>query len=90
MKRICIKLTGKVQAVGFRMYVQDIAKKLEINGIVRNDPNDKSLYIEAESDEETLNDFLDYVKQGPPRAKIENCSVKEAELVNYKQFLIRI
>ncbi len=46
-KAIILRVTGRVQGVGFRYYAQKKALELGVNGYVRNRP-DGSVYIEAE------------------------------------------
>ncbi|WP_431293764.1 acylphosphatase [Pedobacter sp. P26] len=50
MKHLNIKVTGKVQGVGFRETTKIIANQMMVNGFVRNE-KDGSVYIEAEGEE---------------------------------------
>ncbi len=62
MKRqIHVYYTGRVQGVGFRFSVENIANELNIYGWVKN-WRDGRVEITAEADEESLNCFLDKIK----------------------------
>ncbi len=64
-------ISGRVQGVGFRYFTQDIAKSLNIKGFVRNLP-DGTVEVYAQADKKSLEKFLEYLKKGPPLAKVEN------------------
>ena len=42
-KHYSINVSGKVQGVGFRYSTRSIAKMLDLNGFVRNLPNDVAI-----------------------------------------------
>lgn len=88
MKHITIIVSGKVQGVFFRASAKEAANKLNINGFAQNQ-TDGSVYIEAEGDEEKLNQFVEWCKQGPPRAEVINVEVHEGELKSFTAFEIR-
>ena len=88
MKHWNICVEGKVQGVYFRANTKRIAEELGVKGFVKNQP-DGSVYIEAEADEETLQKFLDWVKVGPPAAKVTNVSVEAGEIKNFQNFVIK-
>ena len=48
MKKINIKITGKVQGVFFRASTKAVADQMGIKGLVKNE-KDGSVYIEAEN-----------------------------------------
>ncbi len=88
MKHLDIKIYGQVQNVSFRYYARDKAQELGIKGFVRNEP-DNSVYIEAESDEDTLNKFLAWCRKGPRWAKVKNVETRESEEIKgYEDFTI--
>lgn len=87
MKHISIRISGKVQGVFFRASTHEKAAALGVKGIVRNE-SDGSVYVEAEADEKTLDEFLQWCKQGPPRARVDSCEVKAGELKNYIDFRV--
>ena len=76
-----MKITGKVQGVGFRYFVLRQAQKLGINGWVNNKPNG-AVEALAQGDKEDLEQFIAKVKQGPAFSRVEDVSlnwVNEAE-----------
>ena len=62
--RYAIKITGRVQGVGFRYSTLSEARRMGLTGFVRNMP-DGSVYIEAEGPVETLNSFVAWCRKGP-------------------------
>ncbi|MET1053843.1 MAG: acylphosphatase [Pedobacter sp.] len=87
MKHIIIKITGKVQGVGFRYTTKVVADQMGVRGMIRNE-KDGSLYIEAEGDDTLLEVFLEWCHEGPDRSQIENVEVTPGELKNYRNFEI--
>ena len=85
MKKINIKITGKVQGVFFRASTKAVADQMGIKGLVKNE-KDGSVYIEAEGDETTLSMFLEWCNEGPDKSIIENVAVEDGELKNYRNF----
>lgn len=67
-----MSVIGRVQGVGFRMFVQEQAERLELMGYVKNDPyNHRRLEIVAEGKREDLEELLRKVQSGPPGARVE-------------------
>ena len=69
-----MKITGKVQGVGFRYFVLRQAQKLGINGWVNNKPNG-AVEALAQGDKEDLEQFIAKVKQGPTFSRVEDVSL---------------
>ena len=61
MQRAIITVKGRVQRVGYRDLVAEIADKMGINGSVQNLPDGKSVEIIAESDKKVLEEFLKFL-----------------------------
>lgn len=87
VKHLNIKITGKVQGVGFRETTKIIANQMSVNGIIRNEA-DGSVYVEAEADDIFLEEFVNWCNEGPDRSRVENVEVSEGELKNYRNFEI--
>lgn len=83
-----ILVTGKVQGVFYRASAQQAAEQLGVTGFVRNQP-DGSVYIEAEGDEDQLEQLVAWCRKGPPAAKVEKVVVSNADLVQFRSFDIR-
>ncbi|WP_256003571.1 MULTISPECIES: acylphosphatase [Pedobacter] len=86
-QHIAIRVTGKVQGVGYRQTTKYVADQAGIKGLVRNE-SDGSVYIEAEGDQWALDTFVEWCEDGPDRARVEACTVTAGELKNYKDFVI--
>lgn len=71
--RQCLKIivTGKVQDVGFRHYVQKEAEKLNVEGTVHN-VDDGSVHILVCGSSEKLDDLIDVIYNGTRKSKVEN------------------
>lgn len=85
MKHINIKVTGKVQGVFFRASTKAVADQMGVKGLVKNQ-KDGSVYIEAEGSATILDLFLDWCKEGPEKAVVENVEVADGEIKNYRNF----
>ncbi len=68
-KRVFV--TGKVQGVGFRAQAKDKAVSLGINGFVRN-LDDGRVEILISGDGRLLEEYLAWIRVGPPTSRIEN------------------
>ncbi len=81
-------VSGKVQGVFFRKNAKQRANELNIYGWVKN-TNDDKVEILAQGNEQNLKKFIDWCKQGPPKATVENIEVKESVLTQVlKEFSI--
>lgn len=75
-KRLNAIVIGRVQAVGFRMFVQEQAERLELVGYVRNDRNDRRrLEVVAEGSQTDLEELLHQLYSGPGGARVEDVQV---------------
>ena len=85
MKHFNITVTGTVQGVFFRAATKAVADQLGVKGFVKNQ-GDGSVFIEAEGDDFALENFVEWCKEGPEKAVVENVDVIETELKNYRNF----
>jgi acylphosphatase len=69
-ERLSVRITGRVQGVGFRNFTQMRARQLELTGWVRNE-DDGSVRLEAEGPRGALEDLLDAVHDGPRMARVQ-------------------
>lgn len=69
----CI-ITGKVQRVAYRAYVQDAATELQLTGYVRNRP-DGTVEVVAQGEPDTLKQFVEYLHEGSLLAQVESVAV---------------
>ena len=86
-KHFDIRISGTVQGVFFRASTKEKADALNIDGMVRNDP-DGSVYIEAEGDEENLKAFIQWCQQGPRRASVQRFDLREGVVKDFVGFVI--
>lgn len=85
MKRFQINVKGVVQGVGFRPFVYNLAKSLNLSGFVTN--TSKGVTIDIEGDR--VYEFLKKLEENaPPLAKIYTIEKIELPLNNYKSFEI--
>jgi acylphosphatase len=70
MLKIHAIVTGRVQAVFFRVTTAEKAKQIGVLGWVRN-LSDGSVETEAYGSKEQLDHFLAYLHQGPPMARVD-------------------
>lgn len=70
-------VTGRVQGVGFRWYVEREARVLGLSGWVRN-RQDGSVEVLAAGTNEQLNALYDKLRQGPRAARVDDVDVQEA------------
>jgi len=88
MKHLNIRVYGRVQGVFFRSHTYDEAERLGLVGFVRNEA-DGSVYIEAEGEQEVLDQFVLWCQQGPTIAHVDNVEMSEGGLVNFQSFDIQ-
>lgn len=87
MKAVVGKITGKVQGVGFRMYIYRQADRLGLNGWVKNNP-DGSVEFYSVGSEVELSYFLDLVKRGNDFSVIENIEINDAAIESLNSFKV--
>jgi acylphosphatase len=88
MKALRITVNGRVQGVFFRASAKEVADQLNVKGFAQNQP-DGSVYIEAAGVDENLSRFVEWCRQGPPRAQVTYVDVREGEVKNFERFEIR-
>ena len=69
-QHLSVRITGRVQGVGFRHFTRSKAQTLDVHGWVRNE-RDGSVRLEAEGDREALEHLLDAVHRGPSAARVK-------------------
>jgi acylphosphatase len=64
-----VRISGRVQGVGFRMWTFHEARRLQIHGWVRNTPDGQ---VEAclVATPDRLEQMLEVLRQGPPLARV--------------------
>jgi acylphosphatase len=89
-KRVEIRATGKVQAVGFRFAAQREALNLGLTGWVKNE-RDGSVSVVAEGKEEDLKRLAEWAKRGPTFAEVDQVRVEWKDYDGeFKDFRIEV
>ncbi len=84
-----IKIHGIVQGVGFRPFVYNAASRYNIKGYVINTAN--GVFIDAESDKQSINGFISEIKNNPPElSDISKIEIEKRPGLGYKDFEIRM
>jgi len=87
MKTVRLTIKGKVQGVFYRATAKDVAELAGVKGWVRNLP-DNNVEITATASEEILQKFIDWCKQGPAKARVDEVIVEELEFQEFNGFRI--
>jgi len=91
MKPVCaeILVSGRVQGVYYRAFTRQAAQRWGLTGFCRNLP-DGQVEVIAEGERTVVESFIEQLRNGPPRAKVENIQVywKPSER-RFKDFSIR-
>jgi acylphosphatase len=69
-------ISGRVQGVGFRYFVEDVAQREGVSGYVRNLPDGR---VEAlvEGDADTVGRVETILRQGPRGARVDDVEIEE-------------
>jgi acylphosphatase len=88
LRTVQLRITGRVQGVGFREALREEAARLGITGWVRNRA-DGSVEALAQGSEQALAALLAWARRGPPAARVEGVASARPEArydVNYDRF----
>jgi acylphosphatase len=89
IKRVLLKVSGRVQGVGFRYYTQAAARRRGLVGWVRNN-YDGTVAICAEGSDIAINAFLKDIRQGSTSSHVRNVDVEwQLPKGNFQSFFIR-
>jgi len=83
-----IRVTGRVQGVGFRQACLREARYRGIFGYVKNMP-DGSVYVEAEGNKDQLSELVNWCKSGSGYGYVDDISVESCIPIHYNSFIIR-
>ena len=83
-----IIISGKVQGVYYRASAKQKAEALNLTGFAQNLPNENVL-IEAEGNETSLKEFINWCRRGPANAIVKDVEVKTDLVKGYLSFSIK-
>lgn len=75
MVEIHCLVSGKVQGVAYRAYVQDSAAALELVGYIGNLP-DGQVEVVAQGNPSSLKEFVEYLHEGSSLSQVEGVAVE--------------
>ncbi len=82
-----IKISGRVQGVGYRYFTRVQARRRKITGWVRNHP-DGSVEAHCEGEQVILRELAENLKKGPQGARVDNMELRKTTLRSYHSFTI--
>jgi acylphosphatase len=86
--RVRVFISGRVQGVAYRFYAEKYAGRLGITGWVRNLP-DGRVEVLADGSGESIDIFLERLREGPRLATVENFDVRrEASTGEFPDFQV--
>ena len=83
--RLTALVSGTVQGVGYRNWVQRHARDLQLVGYAEN-LSDGRVEVIAEGDEAALNRLLHWLRRGPPHARVSEVETQYSEATGLRDF----
>lgn len=83
--RLTALVSGTVQGVGYRRYVQRHARDLNLSGSAEN-LLDGRVEVVAEGSEADLERLLHWLRRGPPHARVEDVQTQYSEATGLRDF----
>lgn len=75
-ERLSARITGRVQGVGFRWWVRQLADDLGLSGWVMNGDDERSVELVAEGHPDALTELERLLRIGPPAARVESVDAR--------------
>ncbi|MEN2974943.1 MAG: acylphosphatase [Candidatus Caldarchaeales archaeon] len=89
MKAVKIKVVGRILRTGYRWYVVDLARDLNLTGYIEFTP-DGYFSIYAQGEDDNIEIFLSKLKNPPPPTEVRELSVEDAKPDSkIKAFIVR-
>ncbi len=73
-----LRIRGRVQGVGFRMYLQREAQRHGVTGWVRN-RHDGSVEAVVQGEADAVGAVIAWARHGPPSARVTNVDVNDGD-----------
>ncbi len=80
MLRKYILVSGRVQGVGFRYHIMNLALEYHLTGWVRN-LNNGAVEMEIQGESDALEQFIQNMDSGTHWIRIDHCSVTEVSII---------
>jgi acylphosphatase len=77
MRTVQAIVTGAVQGVGYRAWIEGQAQSLGLDGWVRN-RRDGSVEVLVSGDDDRVEQLLAALRQGPPGSRVEAVSIADS------------
>ncbi len=87
MKTLRVYISGTVQGVLFRKFIEENANRIGVRGFVRN-LEDGKVEVVMEGKDEKVMEMLEICKQGNPHSKIRQVEIKELSFQGFEGFKI--
>ena len=87
MKTIRAYITGQVQGVFFRKFLEEKANELNVRGYCRN-MEDGRVEVVAEGRDENVNEMLEVCKKGPAHGEVTDIQIQELKHQGFEGFKI--
>ncbi|MCW2765534.1 MAG: acylphosphatase [Nocardioides sp.] len=87
-KSLDVSVHGWVQGVAFRYYTGREARRLDVSGWVRNEP-DGSVAAHFEGRPADVDALVDWCRTGPSSARVERVETREAAATGATSFEVR-
>ena len=81
MVRVHLRITGRVQGVGFRWATREEAVRLGLTGWVRN-TDDGAVEVVAEGEDAQIERFVAWCRSGPPGARVHDLNERRRAATN--------
>ena len=89
MRRIHAFISGNVQGVFYRAHTMCEARKLDLNGWVRN-LRDGRVEVVAEGEDKSIEKFIEFLHKGSPESDVKAVKIEEEEFKEeFDDFFIR-
>ena len=80
-------ISGTVQGIFFRKFIEEKARQLKLNGLVRN-LEDGSVEIIIEGQDNPIMEMIDITKKGSLHSKIEHIEYREIKHQGFDNFKV--
>jgi acylphosphatase len=87
MPTLHLIIKGHVQGVFYRASAKDAAEELGVTGWIKNTP-DGEVEALASGSQEKIEQFVEWCKKGPRRARVSEVIVNEGDEKHFEEFSV--